>query len=138
SMRRFSCRDFIRAAASGRRGAPSGNSTAMLVRKSGCSFRRHTPVRSGLPSAVLGAGAETFGLPSAVRGVPGSGTWIHCACAAWDAPSRPIASSTHTAEADEELTSISGLYGCRHAAARLRKQSTNLRERVGEGDLLTT
>src|ERR1041384_2136747 len=37
------------------------------------------PERSGFPSAVCGTGAFRLGLPSAVRGVPGSGTLIHCA-----------------------------------------------------------
>src|SRR5579859_5163938 len=32
-----------------------------------------TPERSGLPSAVLGAGPDKFGLPSAVLGTPGVG-----------------------------------------------------------------
>ena len=32
-----------------------------------------TPVRSGLPSAVRGAGAERLGLPSGRRGIPGVG-----------------------------------------------------------------
>src|SRR5258708_6438073 len=31
----------------------------------------HTPERSGLPSDERGAGAERFGLPSFVRGIPG-------------------------------------------------------------------
>src|SRR6266850_889020 len=39
----------------------------------------HRPVRSGLPSAVRGAGAVRFGLPSAVRGMPGAGCFSHCA-----------------------------------------------------------
>ena len=33
----------------------------------------HRPEKSGLPSAVRGAGAVKFGLPSAVRGIPGVG-----------------------------------------------------------------
>src|SRR5580700_132188 len=33
----------------------------------------HMPLRSGLPSAVLGAGALRFGLPSGVLGTPGVG-----------------------------------------------------------------
>src|SRR5215510_7470507 len=37
------------------------------------------PVRSGLPSAVRGAGAARFGLRSEVRGMPGAGYFIHCA-----------------------------------------------------------
>src|SRR5438128_11421681 len=39
----------------------------------------HRPDRSGLPSAVRGAGAVRFGLPSAVRGMPGVGRSTHCA-----------------------------------------------------------
>jgi hypothetical protein len=31
-----------------------------------------TPERSGLPSAVFGAGAVRFGLPSGSRGMPGA------------------------------------------------------------------
>src|SRR5207247_7110648 len=42
------------------------------------------PVRSGLPSAVLGAGAVRFGFPLGRRGVFGSGTFTHCADAAPD------------------------------------------------------
>src|SRR5689334_10684150 len=37
------------------------------------------PERSGLPSAVLGARADRFGLPSRVRGTPGVGYRSHCA-----------------------------------------------------------
>src|SRR6266849_4608181 len=39
----------------------------------------HKPERSGLPSAVRGAGAVRFGLPLAVRGMPGVGRFSHCA-----------------------------------------------------------
>src|SRR6266481_8645583 len=39
----------------------------------------HRPVRSGLPSAVRGAGAVRFGLPSAVRGMPDVGRVTHWA-----------------------------------------------------------
>src|SRR5881396_788412 len=37
------------------------------------------PDKSGLPSAVRGAGAARLGLPSALRGVPGVGYFSHCA-----------------------------------------------------------
>src|SRR6202161_986034 len=37
------------------------------------------PDRSGLPSAAFGAGAVRFGLPSAVRGIPGDGIFSHWA-----------------------------------------------------------
>src|SRR5947209_13238439 len=39
----------------------------------------HRPERSGLPSAVRGAGAVRFGLRSGVRGMPGVGYFSHCA-----------------------------------------------------------
>src|SRR5712691_6521213 len=39
----------------------------------------HMPLRSGLPSAVRGAGADRLGLPSAVRGTPGVGYSSHWA-----------------------------------------------------------
>src|SRR6266849_5897946 len=42
---------------------------------------RQMPERSGLPSAVFGAGAERFGLPSGKRGTPGVAKLIHCAAA---------------------------------------------------------
>src|SRR5215472_12593531 len=42
---------------------------------------RQIPDKSGLPSAARGAGAFRFGLPSDVRGVPGSGMDSHCAAA---------------------------------------------------------
>src|SRR6185295_18867773 len=38
-----------------------------------------SPVKSGLPSAVRGAGASRFGLPSGVRGTPRVGYDGHCA-----------------------------------------------------------
>ena len=39
----------------------------------------HTPERSGVPSAVFGAGAERLGWPSGRRGTPGVGYRNHCA-----------------------------------------------------------
>jgi hypothetical protein len=39
----------------------------------------HKPERSGVPSGVRGAGADRFGLPSAVRGIPRVGCVNHCA-----------------------------------------------------------
>src|SRR6185369_12239340 len=48
-----------------------------------CRYRpsatRHTPVRSGFPSALFGAGADKLGLPSGVRGVLGNCRFTHCA-----------------------------------------------------------
>ena len=37
------------------------------------------PDRSGLPSAALGAGASSRGVPAAVFGTPGVGCFSHCA-----------------------------------------------------------
>src|SRR5438132_14411445 len=53
----------------------------------------HIPDRSGLPSAVRGAGAARFGLPSAVRGMPGVGCFNHCA------PSGVVKADTRIAKA---------------------------------------
>src|SRR5687767_10609730 len=50
-------------------------------RPPGCALlaRIHTPDRSGLPSAVRGAGASARTLPCASRGTDGSTTFGHCA-----------------------------------------------------------
>src|SRR5262245_4508101 len=53
------------------------------------------PEKSGLPSAVLGAGALRLALPSGRRGVPGVGRFNHCACAA-AAPKRITADARAT------------------------------------------
>jgi hypothetical protein len=37
------------------------------------------PDKSGVPSGILGAGPERFGVPSALRGIPGVGWFSHCA-----------------------------------------------------------
>src|SRR5580692_9070918 len=55
------------------------NPAAMFARWPGPAFSIHRPERSGLPSAVRGAGAVRLGLPSAVRGMPGVGRLSHCA-----------------------------------------------------------
>src|SRR5438105_947815 len=39
----------------------------------------HMPDRSGLPSAVLGAGAPRFGCPLGILGTPAVGYFSHCA-----------------------------------------------------------
>src|SRR5205814_4189614 len=39
----------------------------------------HIPAKSGLPSAVLGAGASRFGVPLVLRGAPAVGYFSHCA-----------------------------------------------------------
>src|SRR5262245_35385051 len=54
----------------------------------------HMPDRSGLPSAVRGAGALRFGLPSAVRGMPGVGYFSHWAASGVLSADKMIAKTT--------------------------------------------
>src|SRR6516162_6164078 len=67
---RFSVGALERDAAQGNIGtsATSARSVRWLL-----SAATQIPDRSGLPSAVFGAGAESFGFPSGVRGIPGVG-----------------------------------------------------------------
>src|SRR5438093_13202872 len=75
----------------------------------------HMPLRSGLPSAVRGAGADRFGLPSAARGTPGVGYSSH-----WAEPApgnaNHIIIAAHSRRQVVRMTShlrVSGpLYGC--------------------------
>jgi hypothetical protein len=53
------------------------------------------PEKSGLPSAIRGAGADMFTLPSAFRGIPGDGYLNHWA--ETEADARALA-MTRTAE----------------------------------------
>src|SRR5215475_2124738 len=71
-----SCRCLYNAAAAGWNGT-STPFQAIFSRYRASGFLQ-IPVRSGLPSDVLGTGAERLGLPSAVRGILGSGTLAHC------------------------------------------------------------
>src|SRR5580704_15797127 len=60
--------------------ANSVHCTPRSLRSHGSSSRGvHMPEKSGLPFAVLGAGAVRLGEPSALRGMPLVGTWSHCA-----------------------------------------------------------
>src|SRR5439155_15842197 len=77
SLLKVSCRSLYRASAWGWNGTATP-SAATLSRYLPSGFL-HRPVRSGLPSAVFGKGAERFGLPPGKRGVLGSGTFTHCA-----------------------------------------------------------
>src|SRR5438132_9088974 len=92
-----SFRAFLRAAAHGWNGRPSGNPAPIsknvatggvpggagtgvpVVPPPSPRNRIQTPDRSILPSAVLGAGASSIGAPVAVRGTPGVGYFGHCA-----------------------------------------------------------
>lgn len=87
--------EFFRAnsAAFGRMGASAGLKSARMLKKylekvlglspgtsysaefspGGANSVCQTPDRSGLPLEARGTGAERFGLPSLVRGVPGAG-----------------------------------------------------------------
>src|SRR5213593_3187030 len=71
SLPRFSLRSCVKASAQGWT-SPGLRSAAMLAAYLGESLF-HRPERSGLPSDVRGAGAARFGLPPAVRGMPGVG-----------------------------------------------------------------
>src|SRR5438093_327208 len=73
-------RSLYKAAAQGCIGAPPGPAARSC--SSRLSAARQSPDRSGLPSTAFGAGADTIGLPSGVRGVFGSFTFTHCANAA--------------------------------------------------------
>jgi hypothetical protein len=57
----------------------ASRSAAMLSMYAGWGDASQIPEKSGLPSAVRGAGAVRFGLPSAVRGMPGVRSFSHCA-----------------------------------------------------------
>src|SRR5579859_7370957 len=72
-------RSFVSAAAHGCMGTSSGLRSAAIFCKYFTPGLCHTPERSGLPSALRGAGAARFGLPSLVRGVDLSGSFNHCA-----------------------------------------------------------
>ena len=52
------------------------------------------PDKSGLPSPVLGVGADKFAVPSGSRGVPGVRMLNHCADAGVDALHRRAATAT--------------------------------------------
>src|SRR6516162_1049174 len=53
--------------------------SAARLRRYLLALGSQTPERSGLPPANRGAGAERLGRPSPVRGMPESGTLVHCA-----------------------------------------------------------
>src|SRR5438876_10755738 len=56
--------------------SPGARSAAMLRAYFG-ERRFHKPEKSGFPSAVRGAGADRFGLPSAVLGIALVGSFSH-------------------------------------------------------------
>src|SRR5204862_2773725 len=56
------------------------------------------PEKSGLPSAVRGAGADRSTIPSAFRGTPAVGYFNHCAALSVDAHVSPNAATTAAAE----------------------------------------
>ena len=76
---------------------------------------RQRPDRSGLPSAVRGAGAVRFGLPSAVRGMPLVGSFSHWACDASavstsDETRRAISETRHRGTSFRAHVCVSGDY----------------------------
>ena len=78
SRRKSTTRRWKTASAAGRKMASSCR-LCMRSKRYGLGAGCHRPDKSGLPSGVLGAGAARFGLPSAVRGIPGVGQSSHCA-----------------------------------------------------------
>src|SRR5580704_11074336 len=77
---------------------------------------RQMPDRSSLPSAVRGAGAERFGSPSAVRGMPGVLIVSHCAAKGADSKN---AKAITAAAAGNSLAFIQSLL-CRDYIASFR------------------
>jgi hypothetical protein len=63
---------------------------------------RHVPLRSGFPSAVLGAGAFMSGLPSGVVGTGSQRYSVHCAKTVVDSAAHII----HRAAATDILTAV--------------------------------
>src|ERR1044071_6305048 len=57
----------------------------------------HRPDRSGLPSAIRGAGAVMLTLPSARRGTPDVGWFTHCAVSRTDASKAAVTTRAHVA-----------------------------------------
>src|ERR1700736_3634649 len=64
------------------------------------------PDRSGLPSAVRGAGADRFGLLSGVRGMPGDFIVSHCAAKGADSKNAKVVTA---AAAGDRLAFIQSL-----------------------------
>jgi hypothetical protein len=60
-------------------GVPGGGGGGGAPRPPGFGNLTQLPARSGLPSAVRGAGASRLTAPSAVRGTPLVGYFGHCA-----------------------------------------------------------
>src|SRR4029078_13470489 len=64
----------------------------------------HIPERSGLPSLVLGAGADRLGRPSPTRGMFGVRCFTHCAHVVVDAHTDAATSNTAPARKRHSLT----------------------------------
>src|ERR1051325_10162302 len=84
----------------------------------------HTPLKSGLPSGPRGAGAVRFGLPSAVRGMPGVFRSSHCA----PAGAVPIVNMSAT------RPNLIPPSACQRVTARLTRMVTRTRASHGDGD----
>src|SRR5262245_30238330 len=80
-------RSLYKVSAHGWKGMSSGlRSFAMFPTYPGAGCQ--SPDISGLPSVILGAGAERLGFPSTVRGILGVGKLYHCALASESAAIR--------------------------------------------------
>src|SRR5882762_9491026 len=82
-----------------------------------------TPVRSGLPSAVRGAGAAMLGVPSGRRGVPGVGYLSHCAAAVVE---RSDAKSARAAALDGPIDLMGLLPGPAIISTQMSKEATRI------------
>src|SRR4051812_6231788 len=65
-----------------------------------------SPVKSGLPSGVRGAGADRFGLPSAVFGTLAVGYFSHCAERAADQPRQEAAARANDIRIDRRVMDV--------------------------------
>src|SRR6185436_14524550 len=78
------------------------------------------PERSGFPSGERGAGAERFGLPSAVRGTEEGGTLVHCARAGEHQTSVKIAIVDHLFTSASLRVDRNSIRNSSHREARRR------------------
>src|SRR5215471_17997131 len=99
------CHQRLNALADGWNGTGSFKSFARSLKYPVGGFQ--TPEKSGFPSGNRGAGAERFGLPSAVSGIALGGTLFHHGCADSGLGSRHKTSGTAAVISD--LLAITGI-----------------------------
>ena len=96
------------------------------------------PERSGLPSAVFGAGADRFGRPFGSRGISGVLNPIHCAAADADFRECSLEVVLHGERRDGErrrdLLGASSLGGETGDLAFTRREAVRAGDHLAEGD----